>query len=73
VVARYAGRVAPDLGSGPFSASIEGHSMPTALARPRSAVRHRISSTNVLMVIAAITGLFALGIAIVVVAMGFLG
>ena len=47
--------------------------MPTALAHPRSTVRHRVSSTNVLMVIAAITGLFALGIAIVVVAMGFLG
>jgi hypothetical protein len=68
-------RVAPDLGSGPFSASIEGHSMLAAssLARPRSAVRHRVSSTNVLMVTASVTGLLALGIAFLGVTMGFLG
>ncbi|HEU0206978.1 MAG TPA: hypothetical protein VFQ74_09860 [Pseudolysinimonas sp.] len=49
--------------------------MPTdsTLARPRSAVRHRTASTNVLMVIASITGLAAVGIAALVVAMGFFG
>lgn len=49
--------------------------MPNApsLARPHSAVRHRASSTNALVVIASITGLLALAIAALVVVMGFFG
>lgn len=45
----------------------------STLARRPSPVRHRVSSTTVLMVIAAFTGLLALGAAALVVAMGFFG
>jgi hypothetical protein len=48
--------------------------MPTnsSSAQRRPAVRHRAGSTNALMVLASVTGVFALGIAVVVVVMGYL-